>query len=244
MAVPTPDFTSNDLSDSGVWTELGSAFSNAIADRQATTGIDFDAVNDGVYRSALFTNQTTISLAFSFKIPDTATQKCIVGQDNQSTGNYQFFVRTENTGKLSFWLMDGTATNYVIEQTTAGDWDDDEWHDVVVTGNLNTLKIFIDGAKVASGTTIQGTGFAGFGGTSQNFKVGQRGNGSNQAEGIIARVNAWFVELTEAQALEHIANEVAAIPSGDNPNDLGGVSSRVSAPIYPTNGVFNQIYKV
>jgi len=206
MAVPTPAFTSDDITDSGTWTEGGSAFSNAVDGNCGTdTAIDFDGVDDFVERTggAVVTTETEMSVSCWFKRAAVSAQENLLSQ-YVGSGQRQFIFRLESNGRVNLLLRDGDNTSTYGESTVA-EFDDDVWHHVIATGKTgDVINIYIDGE--AETTTTSGSGFTGFGTTGAKPRIGMRGDGGNKFGGIIDSPRIWTVELTAEEAAEEYAN--------------------------------------
>lgn len=223
MAVPTPAFTSDSLSDAGVWTISGSPsfVSNSFPSKVTAVNI-MDGVNDEIERTsgAVLTNQTTGSFAAWINSSDANQPEanCIMAQEAVIPGKNQFLIRLEINGTVGAFMYENGGNDY-LESKTSGTYDDGEDHLVMVTLTANgpSLKIYVDGQPAALGTDSSGT-FNNFGGTATPLRAGIRSQFDDNPfdAGLLGPPTIWTEELTAAQALEYFNSESAtpAISAG------------------------------
>ncbi len=112
------------------------------------------------------------------------------------------------TNRLQFYLYDD-VNDGSIRRFSDGTYTSrqGEWINVAVTYNgidANGMKVYVDGALVASSSATQGV-YTAMSNTAKSVEIGKHGNGSsNFAEGGIRHVKIFDVELSASQVLtEH-----------------------------------------
>lgn len=222
MAFPNPIFTSNDLTDVAVWTEIGSSFANAVDDDCGTdTAIDHDGVDDGeeVTAGAVVPNSTAaLSLKIQFNIPSIATNDCFMTQYTDGT-NRTFLLRMEGSGTIAMYIVDSSNTLLIRDTTNA--YHNTGLRDLLVTFDGTTILMYIDGVAVAmEAATGSFNGTLGVG-TAPPLRVGVRGDGADPADGILARPRVWLTDLDSDQAAdEYISSQACDISGGSAPEGI------------------------
>ena len=125
----------------------------------ALTGVtDTAAQFDGAAAYLVSSNQaagpTTYSTSAWFKTTTTAGGK-IIGFGDAATGvstSYDRHVYMTNDGHLVF----GTYSGGFQAVTTAGSYNDGQWHQVVATQGSDGMKLYVDGALVTSNAAYTG----------------------------------------------------------------------------------------
>ena len=222
MTVPTTAFTSDDLTDSGVWTEGGSAFSNVVADQHGGNAIDFDGVNDDVDTGAqVLTSGTTGSFVIWVKTTTTATDSLFQERDTTGTGE-GWYIRTIG-GALQVSATSAAAGARSSQTSTL--INDGAYHRIMgVVRSTTVLDVYIDGVEATYSNhsyKVNG-GFTGFvSNVSKSLRVGDNSNNSLPYTGIASRPSVWTEALSAAQVLEEYDAEVALLGSPDT--DIGGL---------------------
>lgn len=211
MTVPTPTFTSDDLSTG--WTESGSpTYSDDLWGGQAFVGDGID--NRLTYASALISAaQTNFSVSSWIKSTDTTTNVLIAQHDGS---NLDFEIYLKSSGAIEATADNGDNLYRTTSKSTAI-YADGNWHHVVVTFAPSSVQIYVDGSEVSysSENTSGSSGhFVDVQGTPIVTTIGEweTSTANRYFVGDLARPRLWDGDtLTSGEALEEYNAEVAAI---------------------------------
>ncbi|MFB4351389.1 LamG-like jellyroll fold domain-containing protein, partial [Microbacterium sp. CR_7] len=121
-----------------------------------------------------FVNPTTYSTEAWFKTTSTAGGK-IIGFGNSATGNsssYDRHVYMTNTGQLVF----GASSGGQVRLTSAGAYNNGQWHHVVATQSAAGMRLYVDGELVGSNATKTAGNYTGYWHVGGDVSWGPGGN--------------------------------------------------------------------
>ncbi|MEE9581129.1 MAG: LamG-like jellyroll fold domain-containing protein [Nitrosomonadaceae bacterium] len=247
MAVPTPLFTTNDMSTG--FTEVGSP---TYVDDQHSLGSAFegDNIDNSINRASVITSSdTAMSSAIWFRISTVPKAGYLVAQaTGAGDANTDFDLIINTDGTLQVVGFD-SAVKFTFSTTSLG-YDDGTWTHCLFTIAPGDVNIYINGVEVTYGVqdTNGSGGFSGFahdGPLIYGDSGAQTGTHTNNA--ILSRPRAWNSVLSAAQALEEFNAEVAAVfvqtPdfTSDDLGDTGTWAHNGSALSHLTNDLHNPL---
>lgn len=116
----------------------------------ANTAVAFNGTSSGLLSSnEQFTNPTTYSQELWFKTNTTTGGKLIgfgSSRTASTSSSYDRHVYMETNGRLTF----GTYTGVQNVATTTNSYNNGQWHHMVATQGADGMKLYVDGALVAS----------------------------------------------------------------------------------------------
>ncbi len=124
------------------------------------TAVGFDGVDGTIGSASTFTNPTVYTESAWFTTTTTHGGK-IIGFGNEQSGysnNYDRHVYMENSGQLTFGVWTGAANI----ATTSLSYNDGKWHQVVATQDATGMKLYVDGALVATNPQTQAQAYTGY----------------------------------------------------------------------------------
>jgi hypothetical protein len=167
-----------------------------------------------------FVNPTVYSLAVWFKTATAGgtTTGRLAGFGSAASGgsgSYDRHIYLSSNGKLNF----GAATILVVLPiptvlTSTATYNDAKWHYTVATQSAAGMKLYVDGALVASNTTTTSQNYTGYWrvGWDNMLNWGSQGN-SDYFAGAVSNAAFWStVELTPTQIYDEYA--AGAVSSG------------------------------
>lgn len=165
-----------------------------------------------------FERTDTFSPSFWFKTTTSSTEMIITRQANDGVfPGWNIFIEA---GKLKFTLINNTATSNRIFKETTGTFNDNNWHNAVLTYSgtsaASGLLMYVDGAEVTTNTltdALSGSILA----AGVNFQVSGRDGANVVFVGSVDEVAIYDKVLT--------AVEVSDIYNSGNPPDLALLSS-------------------
>lgn len=185
-----------------------------------------------------------ISVSLWIKIDDNPPgEQCAFYYGDSSTGNHWLTIEVNSSGQIRGW---GRDTG--VSVTTATDYVDGTWHNVViayyVAATLSTLQLYVDGNLIGTNDSVNSSLIGNF----DVVAVGMRRDSSPTAPitGTIAELSIYDSQLgqTEASILAAGFSSLFVAPESlvlytplirDNDNDLvGGLS--LAASNSPTIG--------
>ncbi|MFN8168199.1 MAG: PKD domain-containing protein [Candidatus Nanopelagicales bacterium] len=175
------------------------------------TAMKFNGSNGTVGSVANLFGPSTYTESAWFKTTTTTGGK-IIGFGSSATGasaSNDRHVYMETSGKLTF----GTYTGVRNLATSTKSYNDGKWHQVVATQSSEGMKLYVDGAMVATNAQTAAQSYTGF------WRVGGDTSwaGSNYFNGTIDEVAIWnSAALTQAQ-VEAIFFASPAAPNNQLP---------------------------
>jgi hypothetical protein len=125
----------------------------------------------------------------------------IIGFGNAATGNstnYDRAVYLLNDGRLRYGIFNNNAARTIDSPLS---YNDGQWHQVVATQGTNGMRLYVDGAQVATGTTVTPQNYTGF------WRVGTDntwgGANTNDLAGSIDEVAVYPRTLPAATIAQH-----------------------------------------
>jgi trimeric autotransporter adhesin len=205
-------------------------------DASATRNVDGGIVSEPANEATTFSGSASVPATASrlrtgpdaftteawFKTTTTSGGK-IIGFGNSNTGNssgYDRHVYMTNDGRLTYGVFD----NGVRTVTTAGSYNDGQWHQVVSTLSGAGMVLYVDGKKVGSRTdTVQGQPYSGW------WRIGGDNLGgwpdqpaSLSFAGTIDDVAVYPTALTAARVAAHWTASGRTITLPQRPADAYG----------------------
>ena len=146
-----------------------------------------DYVDCGNGASLQITGALTLSAWVKMSSTSGQSQDCIISKDNGSTQrSYTLWGKTSFSSSPIAYIWNGGA-NYSVQATT--NIEDDQWHYIMLVYVPSTsLSIYIDGTLENTNTTSIPSSINN---ASQNFNIGQFGNGTFELNGNIDEVAVW-----------------------------------------------------
>ena len=145
----------------------------------------------------------------------------IVGYGNSQTGSSSTndrHVYMGSNGRLNFGVMYG-STRAVV--TSTGAYNDDRWHQVTATLDAGGMKLYVDGALVASRTDItRANEYAGF------WRIG----GDNLTSWLNRPTSDWFAGRIDDVAIYNRALDAATIARQHTIGTTGTLPNRAPTP--------------
>jgi len=179
--------------------------------------MEFDGLNDYIDcggNSSLFPT-TAITVSIWVKASTQGNFKYILAAPNTASyPAYGFQVKTSGASQyLQFVLNTGTA---II--SPFADVLDNNWHNVVSTYDGSSLKMFVDGSEVGTGTSTSGNIIygPGAGAGAGKLLIGDFGVSSLFFTGNLSNISIYSSALTQDQIL--------TIYNGGVPNDISSLS--------------------
>ena len=113
----------------------------------ANSAYSFDGSSSYITTTTKYTNPTVFSISLWFNTTVAGGKLIGFGSSQTgSSGSYDRHIYMSNTGQLNFGLYNN-ATNVL---TTAGSYNDGNWHHVIVTVGPDGSTLYVDGAVQAS----------------------------------------------------------------------------------------------
>ena len=170
----------------------------------------FNGSSGFVVSNQTWSNPQVFSQELWFKTTTTSGGK-LIGLGGANTGtssNYDRHVYMENDGRLTFGVWTGSATTISSEHA----YNDGAWHHLVTTKTPSAMRIYVDGAQVASGGPAVAEDFTGY------WRVGGDTTWGPQPwfAGTIDEVAVYGTELSPAVIALH--NSLGR--TGEPPNAL------------------------
>lgn len=164
-------------------------------------------------------SQFTISAWIKRDAADSGTKSIVSKRNTAFTQGYDFRILNDNRIEV-FWK---NGSNQTLTSTTA--IPDDEWHQVAVTYNGTTARLYIDGIEDSSGSKSAPVN------TNESFYIAAAGKGTSvqHFRGNIDEVRVWDRMLTPNQ-LRFIMNQ-----------EIDDNSSIVAGKVLPTSISKNDI---
>jgi PKD repeat protein len=173
------------------------------------TAVRFDGSSGYVVSDNTFTNPQQFSTEAWFRTTTTRGGK-IIGFGNQRTSlssNYDRHTFMLNDGTLTF----GVWTGQENRATTTQSYNDGQWHHVVSTLGPQGMKLYVDGALVATNPNSGAENFTGY------WRAGGdrvwSGATSNFFDGILDEVAVYSTPLTDAQVAQHYVTGSQDVPN-------------------------------
>jgi len=168
----------------------------------AVPGVTLDGSSGYVSNANVITSPSTFSLDIWFKTT-TTSGGMLIGFGNMVTGastNYDRHIYMANSGQIYF----GVSFNQTIH--SAASYNNGAWHEAIATIGASGMFLYIDGALVASNTSITASAQTYTG----SWRVGYDSLGgwsahptSNFFGGSVAEASVYNYQLTAAQAATH-----------------------------------------
>jgi len=168
------------------------------------TAVTMNGTNGLVSTTSAVPGPTVYSEDLWFKTTTTTGGK-LIGFGSSATGNsgsYDRQVYMLNNGQLSFGTYTG-VTNVITSSTS---YNDGKWHQMVATQASDGMKLYVDGALVASGAVTGSQAYNGFwrvGGDNLASWPGQPT--SNYFAGSIDEAAVYTSEVSAAQVADQFA---------------------------------------
>ena len=168
------------------------------------TAVTMNGSNAVVSTTAAVAGPTVYSEELWFKTTTTTGGK-LIGFGSAATGNsgsYDRHVYMLNNGELTF----GTYTGVSNTITSSASYNDGKWHQMVATQAGDGMKLYVDGALVASGSVTGSQSYNGYwrvGG--DNLASWPNQPTSNYFAGSIDEAAVYPNELSAAQVSDHFA---------------------------------------
>jgi PKD repeat protein len=161
------------------------------------TGVAFTGSTGTIGSNSSYTNPTTYSEEAWFKTTSTTGGK-IIGFGSLRTGNspsHDRDVYLLASGQIVF----GAYTGSPVTITSPGKYNNGAWHQVVATQAPDGMRLYVDGALVASNSNTKAANFTGY------WRVGgdSAWSGSNYFNGTLDETAVWLSELSPARVLAH-----------------------------------------
>jgi PKD repeat protein len=177
------------------------------------TAVTMNGSNGVVSTTTAVPGPSVYSEELWFKTTTTTGGK-LIGFGSSATGSsssYDRHVYMLNNGELTFGAYTGVSN--VITSTSS--YNDGKWHQMVATEASDGMKLYVDGALVASGAATGSQSYNGFwrvGG--DNLASWPNQPTSNYFAGSIDEAAVYTTELSAAQVSDHFAkgNGAANIP--------------------------------
>lgn len=135
----------------------------------------------------------------------------VIDKSHDGTSNEGWALEFDASGeKLNFYYMNGSTTGVV---TTSTSLDDDTWHHVAATYDGSIARIYVDGTKEDSSTTVTGN----LASTTGNLYFASWKGTGRWFPGQIDEVRIWDNALTSAMITAYKDIEVTA----SHPNRVG-----------------------
>jgi PKD repeat protein len=175
------------------------------------TAATFDGASGLLASSAQFANPTTYSEELWFSTTTTNGGK-LIGFGSSATGtsgSYDRHVYMENDGRLTF----GTWTGQTNTITSPTGYNDGAWHHLVATQSSVGMRLYLDGALVASGSQPGAQDYTGY------WRVGGDTTWGPQPwfAGTIDEVAVYSSALTAEQVAQHHALGATGAPLNQAP---------------------------
>jgi Concanavalin A-like lectin/glucanases superfamily len=163
----------------------------------STAALSFDGSDDVVTipRSASLETQRLTVSAWLRATTSPGPNKYVVAKGAQSCDAASYGLYTGAGGGIAFYIFDGTNF-YVSPAAPASVWDN-SWHNAAGTFDGDTVRLYVDGRQVGSGTPVPS-------GTTIDYPLADTGNGNFgdyphqcglQLKGDIDTVRIWNMAL-------------------------------------------------
>ncbi|HEY0870528.1 MAG TPA: LamG domain-containing protein, partial [Acidothermaceae bacterium] len=168
------------------------------------TAVTLNGTNGLISTTAAVPGPTVYSEELWFKT-NTTTGGKLIGFGSAATGSsgsYDRMVYMLNNGELTFGAYTGT-TNTI---TSSASYNDGKWHQMVATEASDGMKLYVDGALVASGTNTGSQSYNGYwrvGG--DNIASWPNQPTSSYFAGSVDEAAIYPNELSAAQVSDHFA---------------------------------------
>lgn len=191
------DGNSNDVLGSNNGTDTSMSYSTGKVGQAA----DFNGTTSKiVLPTSVLISSTAFSISFWIKTTATASQVFIDNDVFPSVRCYAIRINNAASGKISIYRFD-TSQSFINEvDTTAGGYNDGNWHHCVVTfSTTNGIRIYVDnGSPTTNATTT-----ANYAASSNNTTLGQQVESTVAAyNGSLDMVYFWSRELTSTEVAE------------------------------------------
>ncbi|MHA7304970.1 PKD domain-containing protein [Arthrobacter sp. TMN-49] len=127
---------------------------------QSNTAVTFNGITGLLSSNDQFSSPTTFSEELWFKTTTTSGGK-LIGFGNARTllsSTYDRHVYMETNGRLTF----GTYTGVQNVATSTSSYNNGQWHHMVATQGANGMKLYVDGALVASNPQTAAQNYNGY----------------------------------------------------------------------------------
>jgi PKD repeat protein len=177
------------------------------------TAVTMNGSNGVVSTTSAVAGSTVYSEELWFKTTTTTGGK-LIGFGSSATGNstsYDRHVYMLNNGQLTFGAYTGVSN--VI--TSSASYNDGNWHQMVATEASDGMKLYVDGALVASGAVTGSQSYNGYWRVGGDTLAGWPNQPtSNYFAGSIDEAAVYTSELSAAQVSDHFAkgNGAANVP--------------------------------
>ncbi|MGT2425617.1 LamG domain-containing protein [Amnibacterium kyonggiense] len=206
-AISSADLSGNGRTATFVGTTAMSAATPLGCPRDTGSALVLDGTSTYAYSATSVTGPQVFTIEAYFQT--TAAQGKIIGFGNKSTGNstsYDRHLYITTAGRLSFGVYNGTSPSYHVITSPAA-VTDGAWHHVAATLSADGMKLYLDGALVASDPTTtaaeNSTGYWRVG--DDNVSGWPGGTASGFFAGRLRDVGVYTVALTAQQVAAHAA---------------------------------------
>ncbi len=170
------------------------------------SAVTFDGSSGTVASSQQYANPTVYTEEAWFNTVTTRGGRIIGFGDQQSgnSNNYDRHVYMLNNGQLAF----GTYTGQANLATSAGSYNDGQWHHVVATQGPDGMTLYVDGLPVATNAQTAAQSYNGY------WRVGgdsDWGGDSPYFAGVIDEVAVYSTELSAARVQAHYQASAARL---------------------------------
>ena len=125
-------------------------------------------------------------------------------------------VYMDSSGRLNFGTQNGTTSGAKTVLTTTGSYRDGKWHQVVATQSSNGMKLYVDGALVASNAVTTSLTTAGYWRVGGGAMTGWPNAATTYFTGGLDEFAVYPKELSAATVANHYG-PVSTTPSRRRP---------------------------
>ncbi len=212
--------------DDGIYNQIAGYQTPSNVTGSNGTGVTLDGASSQIDSSQSVSNPTVYSEELWFNTTTTRGGKLIGFGDNQvgSSNNYDRHVWMLNSGQLEF----GTYTGQTNTITSAGSYNDGNWHQLVATQGPAGMVLYVDGKSVGTNPTTGAQSYTGY------WKVGGDvtwgGSDSWYFAGAVDEVAVYSSALTAAQVLTHYkASNINIAPTASFTTACNGLTCTFDA---------------
>ncbi len=181
---------------------------------------------------------TAGTIEFWVKASSTGTQQFLVSREAGCMG---WETRINTTGTINAFIAStpsGCGSAVYTEITSPLTYADNAWHHVAVTikRSTNTIRLYVDGQKVAESTTIP----SGNGASGNALKIGADYANTNLLNGSLDEIKIYNRELTADEIRAEYDAETAGVPAGLSLGTIiGGASNSAYADVIVQSSAVN-----
>lgn len=212
----------------GIGTGIGKSMGMAQIAFSNTLSTSFDGVDEfiddvGTVSDFSFIQNTGIfSISVWQKLTDFSAldENTYMGNQNGAVNEAGFVYLHENRGGLrTIRMLITRTTGIVIDSVTTNDAiTDNDWHNIICTGDGTNVFYYIDNVKQTGSNTF---GTLSSGDSTRILQIGRDNNASTlMMDGNLDEISIWNNQLSDAQATE--------IWNGGAPGDLENHSNRAN----------------